>query len=51
MSELLKEIDPELFVYLCMESSEVWERVFGWAPSGSRHLNLIFEERLKKFMS
>jgi spore photoproduct lyase len=49
--ELFKKIDPELFVYLCMESSEVWERVFGWAPSGSRHLNLIFEERLKKFMS
>jgi spore photoproduct lyase len=45
----LKEIDPGLFVYLCMESPEVWERVFGWSPSGSQHLNRLFEERVKEF--
>ncbi len=46
----LKEIDPGLFVYLCMESKEVWERVFGWAPVNSRHLNFLFEERVRKFI-
>ena len=46
----LKEIDSNLFVYLCMESKEVWERVFGWTPSGSSHLNQLFEERVEAFI-
>lgn len=50
MVRWLREIDPDLFVYLCMESKEVWERVFGWAPESSRHLNQMFEERLNKFV-
>jgi spore photoproduct lyase len=46
----LREVDPNLFIYLCMESKEVWERVFGWAPENSHHLNQLFEERLNGFM-
>jgi hypothetical protein len=46
----LKEVDPDLFVYLCMESKEVWEKVFGWAPENNRHLNELFEERVKDFV-
>jgi hypothetical protein len=46
----LREIDPDLFIYLCMESKEVWEKVFGWAPSNSFHLNQLFEKRVKKFV-
>jgi spore photoproduct lyase len=49
MAEWLREVDPGLFIYLCMESREVWERVFGWAPRNSHHLNQLFEERLKGF--
>ena len=49
MLRWLKEGDPELFVYLCMETQEVWERVFGWAPKDSHHLRHLFEERLKSF--
>jgi len=49
MVEWLREVDPSLFVYLCMESKEIWERVFGWAPSNSFHLNQLFEKRLKGF--
>jgi hypothetical protein len=33
-----------------MESKEVWEKVFGWAPEDSRHLNQMFEERSKEFV-
>ncbi len=44
----LKEVDPNLFVYLCMESKEVWEKVFGWSPENSRHLNQMFEERVRE---
>jgi spore photoproduct lyase len=50
MAGWLKEVDPDLFIYLCMESKEVWEKVFGWAPEDSRHLNQMFEERLKEFV-
>ena len=46
----LKEVDPNLFIYLCMESKEVWEKVFGWTPENSRHLNQMFEERVKEFL-
>ena len=42
----LREVDPGLFTYLCMESKEVWERVFGWTPENSRHLNQMFENRI-----
>lgn len=50
MLRWLREISPDLFIYLCMESKEVWEKVFGWAPENSRHLNQMFEERVKKFL-
>ena len=45
--EWLRNVDPSLFVYLCMESREVWEKVFGWAPQNSQHLNHMFEERVR----
>ena len=50
MAGWLKEMDPGLFIYLCMESQEVWERVFGWAPENNGHLNYLFEERVKRFL-
>jgi len=50
MVDWLKEIDPNLFVYLCMESREVWDQVFGWPPKSNGHLNQLFEERVKEFM-
>jgi spore photoproduct lyase len=50
MVKWLKKVDPNLFVYLCMESKEVWGKVFGWAPENSRHLNQRFEERVRKFL-
>jgi spore photoproduct lyase len=50
MAGWLKEVHPDLFIYLCMESKEVWEKVFGWAPQNSRHLSHLFEERAKEFI-
>jgi spore photoproduct lyase len=50
MGAWLREVDPNLFIYLCMESKEVWEEVFGWAPSNSHHLNQLFEERIREFI-
>jgi len=46
----LREVYPDLFIYLCMESKEVWEKVFGWAPENSQYLNHLFDKRVKEFM-
>jgi len=51
MVKWLREVDPDLFIYLCMESKEVWEEVFGWAPENTQHLNQLFEERLRGFVN
>jgi spore photoproduct lyase len=50
MVECLRDVDPALFIYLCMESKEVWQEVFGWTPENSRHLNQLFEQRLRGFL-
>lgn len=50
MAKWLKQVSPDLFVYLCMESREIWEEVFGWAPENSQHLNQLFENRAKEFL-
>jgi spore photoproduct lyase len=50
MVQWLRDVDPTLFVYLCMESKEVWDRVFGWSPTNSFHLNHLFEEQVKRFV-
>jgi spore photoproduct lyase len=50
MVKWLTEMNPDLFIYLCMESREVWKKVFGWAPENSRHLNGMFENRLREFL-
>ncbi|MFB3886827.1 MAG: radical SAM protein [Thermodesulfobacteriota bacterium] len=50
ISGWLRELNSDLFIYLCMESQEVWERVFGWTPKNSRDLNRMFENRVRKFV-
>jgi spore photoproduct lyase len=46
----LREVSPELFIYLCMESREVWNEVFGWSPENSAHVNHLFENRVKRLL-
>ncbi|MBM4341366.1 MAG: radical SAM protein [Deltaproteobacteria bacterium] len=51
MVKWLKRVSPDLFIYLCMESREVWEEVFGWSPENSHHLNQLFDKRVQKFLN
>ena len=51
MVNWLRDGDSELFIYLCMESREVWEKVFGWSPESNAHLNHLFERQLQKFIN
>ena len=34
----IRAASPTVFVYLCMESKEVWQQVFGFAPSCEKEL-------------
>lgn len=36
----------DLFIYFCMESAEIWERVMGWSPDDNEHLDYLFAESL-----
>jgi spore photoproduct lyase len=44
---LLKGLDPSLFVYLCMERSDVWAAVTGREVRDSETLVGLFDERIK----
>ncbi|MBW7858205.1 MAG: radical SAM protein [Leptonema sp. (in: Bacteria)] len=41
----IKQIDPKLFLYLCMETQRMWEGVFGFVPSSSKNLDSLFDQR------
>jgi len=45
----LRDYEPNLFIYLCMESPEVWEKVFGWSPQNNRALDELFSQRIRSF--
>ena len=36
----------QLFIYFCMESEEIWERVMGWSPESNEHLDYLFAKNL-----
>lgn len=39
------------FLYLCMESPEVWEEALGFAPKSMAHLDQMFQERIGRYWS
>jgi spore photoproduct lyase len=51
LNSLKKYGGDDLFVYLCMERKDVWEKVYGGAsgtPKNSGDLDRMFHENLKK---
>lgn len=38
----------ELFIYFCMEDTEVWEQIMDFAPESNEHLDFLFAEHLTK---
>lgn len=49
MVRWLRDYEPSLFIYLCMESREVWEKVFGWSPRDNTALDELFAQRVRSF--
>jgi len=45
MLQWLREYGNDIFIYLCMETRDVWEKVFGWSPLCNLHLNELFDKR------
>ena len=42
MLSWIRRHDTQLFVYLCMESTDIWQKVFGWTPETSAGLARMF---------
>lgn len=47
MREKIVSHAPDMLVYLCMETRNMWERVYGYAPRGPFMLDEQFENRRK----
>jgi spore photoproduct lyase len=43
MYQWFKDYDKDIFLYLCMESSEVWQKSFGWTPKNSASLSKLMD--------
>ena len=47
MVRWLKEANPEVFIYMCMEREDVWDQVFGFHPPGNRALKQMLDDRCR----
>jgi len=43
----IRKFDPEVFIYFCMESPEVWKAVFGHHPANRNELDRQFARRIR----
>ena len=43
----IKSYSNDVFVYLCMESDEVWRKSFGWSPGSSASLKKLLDDRVR----
>jgi spore photoproduct lyase len=47
--EKLDQWHPNLGLYLCMESRDVWEKSLGWSPGDTAGLSRFLDERVVRF--
>ena len=47
----LKEMDPDIFIYFCMEPPAVWEKVMGTCPESNEELDFWFANSLRERFS
>ena len=50
MVNRLREIDPGICVYLCMEGEDIWEEVFGFSPEDRGGLPTMLDNAVKARM-
>jgi spore photoproduct lyase len=49
MLSWLRQVDRDLFIYLCMETHQVWKAVFGWSPGNTAGLIRVFDHQCRAF--
>jgi len=49
MKEKLEQWYPDLGLYLCMESDDVWQKSLGWSPTETAGLSDFLDERVSRF--
>jgi spore photoproduct lyase len=47
IAEEIRKYDPECFIYLCMESREVWQKSLGLAPASDEELTQWLDLRVR----
>jgi hypothetical protein len=47
MLDALKRHGAHIPVYLCMESRQVWNAVYGWTPNADADVACLFDRRLR----
>ncbi|MBF0549671.1 MAG: hypothetical protein HQK60_03950 [Deltaproteobacteria bacterium] len=45
-SSRIKQLAPEVPVYLCMESEEVWRKALGFYPGGTEGVSAMLNARV-----
>ncbi len=45
LKKKIESVDPNIFLYLCMESKRMWQNVFGFIPETGKELDSLFEKR------
>ncbi len=48
MKEQLAKWHPDLGLYLCMESDEIWKKSMGWSPRENSGLRRYLDERVRR---
>jgi len=49
MKQLLDDWHPDLGLYLCMESDDIWHAAMGWSPQTSEGLRRYLDQRVISF--
>lgn len=47
----IKRYDSDPFIYLCMESKDMWQRTIGWRPEDDYDLDVKFQQRVRKLLN
>jgi spore photoproduct lyase len=50
MASWIRKYAPGVLIYLCMESTEVWNKSLGFAPRNNIHFSRIMNERVKELL-
>ena len=44
----IRQYSEDVFVYFCMEDKDIWQKVMGFAPINTNHVDFLFAESLYK---